>query len=80
MLSQFYPCERIDSVYRIDFAKLYGDGYRGVIFDVDNTLVPHNVPADAKAKELFETLRSLGYGSCLLSNNKEPRVNNLQTP
>ena len=80
MLSQFYPCERIDSVYRIDFAKLYGDGYRGVIFDVDNTLVPHNAPADAKAKELFETLRSLGYGSCLLSNNKEPRVNNLQTP
>lgn len=74
MLKSFYPSQRMNSVYEIDFSAFYQKGYRGVIFDVDNTLVPHNAPADEKAKALFETLRQLGYGRCLLSNNKEPRV------
>ena len=74
MLQIFYPSESLDSAYEIDYEQLYKAGYRGVIFDVDNTLVPHNAPADEKAKALFETLRALGYQSCLLSNNKEPRV------
>ena len=33
-----YPGEYIDSTYSIDFDKLYKEGYRGVIFDIDNTL------------------------------------------
>ena len=41
-----YPRDYVDSTYSIDFKKLYEQGYRGVIFDVDNTLVPHNAPAD----------------------------------
>lgn len=74
MLKQFYPKEYQDSAYEIDFEEFYKKGYRGVIFDVDNTLVPHNAPADDKAKGLFARLKDLGYESCLLSNNKEPRV------
>ena len=31
-------------------------------------------PADARALELFDRLRALGMSTCLLSNNKEPRV------
>ena len=45
-----------------------------MIFDVDNTLVPHDAPADTRAKELFKRLREIGLESCLASNNKEPRV------
>ena len=45
-----------------------------VIFDIDNTLVPHGAPADEQAKALFSQLKELGYQCCLLSNNKEPRV------
>lgn len=74
MLERFYPSEDIASVYAIDFARIYQKGYRGVIFDIDNTLVPHNAPADKKAKELFAHLLELGFQSCVLSNNKEPRV------
>ncbi len=74
MLQTFYPGEYLDSVYVIDFDQLYQDGYRGVIFDIDNTLVPHGAPADARAEALFARLKEIGYQCCLLSNNKEPRV------
>lgn len=73
-MSIFFPGEYLDSTYVIDFDKLYRDGYRAVIFDVDNTLVPHGEPADERAKELFAHLKKLGYSCMLLSNNKEPRV------
>ena len=71
---KLYPTDYIESTYCIDFASLYEQGYRSVIFDVDNTLVPHNAPADDRAKELFLELNRLGFKAMLLSNNKEPRV------
>ncbi len=74
MLENLYPDEYLDSAYEIEFDRLYGEGYRGIIFDVDNTLVPHGAPADERAIRLFAHLKELGYQCCLLSNNKEPRV------
>ena len=74
MLENFYPDEYLDSAYQIEFDRLYQEGYRGIIFDVDNTLVPHGAPADGRARKLFVHLKELGYQCCLLSNNKEPRV------
>lgn len=74
MLKTFYPHEYMDSTYEIDFQRYYNQGYRGVIFDIDNTLVPHNADADQRAIELFQMLRRIGFATCLLSNNKEPRV------
>ena len=74
MLAPFYPKEYTDSTYEINFADWYRKGYRGVIFDVDNTLVPHGAPADDRAKQLFEQLHALGFQIMLLSNNKESRV------
>ncbi len=70
----FYPDEYVRSTYEIDFESLYDQGYRGVIFDVDNTLVPHDAPADDRARELFKRLHDIGFKALLLSNNKEPRV------
>lgn len=74
MLERFYPDEYVDSVYQIDFERYYNAGYRGVIFDIDNTLVPHGAPADERAAALFEHLKKIGFSTILLSNNKEPRV------
>ncbi len=74
MLERFYPdCEE-ESAYRIDYEALYRRGYRGVIFDIDNTLVPHGAPATEAAVLLFKRLREIGFQTILLSNNKEPRV------
>lgn len=66
--------EYLDSTYVIDFDRLYEEGYRGIIFDIDNTLVPHGAPADERACALFAHLKELGFQCMLLSNNKEPRV------
>lgn len=74
MFQRFYPDNEVDSAYDIDYKSLYQKGFRGVIFDIDNTLVPHGAPADDRAKQLFLKLRELGYETVLLSNNKEPRV------
>ncbi len=74
MLRTFYPDDYIASTYVIPFEELYKKGYRGLIFDVDNTLVPHGAPADERAIALFERLRNIGFDTCLISNNQEPRV------
>ena len=74
MLEIFYPDETADTSYGIDYEALYRKGYRGLIYDVDNTLVPHGAPADDRAKALFEKLHTIGFSAVLLSNNKEPRV------
>lgn len=74
MLERFYPDVYMDSAYDIDYEGLYAKGYRGIIFDIDNTLVPHGAPADSRSIELFKRLKGIGYESLLLSNNKEPRV------
>ena len=74
MFECFYPGEYLDSTYEINFEKLFREGDRGVIFDIDNTLVPHGAPADDRAKALFARLGELGFRCCLLSNNKEGRV------
>ena len=46
MFNCFFPDEYLDSTYVINFDDLYAQGYRGLLFDIDNTLVPHGAPAD----------------------------------
>ncbi len=58
------------STYVIDFDNLYAQGYRGLLFDIDNTLVPHGAPADERACALFAHLKELGFKCCFLSNNQ----------
>lgn len=74
MLEKLYPGEYLDSAYQINFGKLYAEGYRGVIFDIDNTLVPHGAPSDERSDALFRMLHQAGWKTIVLSNNKEPRV------
>lgn len=74
MFKSLYPNTRALSSYDIDYAGKYELGFRGVIFDIDNTLVEHGADANEKAIGLIRHLKELGYKVCFLSNNKEPRV------
>ena len=74
MFKYFYPDEYVDSSYELDYQAFYNAGYRAVLFDIDNTLVPHGAPADDRAVRLFEKIRSTGLKACLISNNKLGRV------
>lgn len=74
MFKQFYPSEYADSAYAISYQSLKEGGIRGIIFDIDNTLVPHGAPADDRAIRLFAMLKEMKIRTCLLSNNRESRV------
>jgi HAD superfamily phosphatase (TIGR01668 family) len=74
LLDRFYPQRHIASAYDIPYAELYGQGYRGIIFDIDNTLVEHGAPANERAIALFAELHRLGFRTMALSNNDEGRV------
>ncbi len=72
--SKFFPEHYASSAYGISYETLYNKGYRGIIYDIDNTLVAHGAPANEKAKKLFAHLRRIGFKACLLSNNSKARV------
>ena len=74
MLENLYPMECAPSAYDIDYKTLYRDGYRGIIYDIDNTLVPDNAPADTRSCELIRELKDMGYKCLILSNNDLDRV------
>ena len=62
-----YPDEYLDQVYDIDFVGLFGQGYRAVLFDVDNTLVPFDqMDAHDALIELMAALKTMGYKVALV--------------
>ena len=62
------------NIFDIDYKKLKKLCIKNLFLDVDNTLVPHGAPATKESVELFEKLRSIGFKTCLISNNQKPRV------
>ena len=71
---KLFPTEYYDSAYSINYEKYLSLGYKGIIFDIDNTLVPHDAPQDSRSRKLLNRLKELGFKISFVSNNKEPRV------
>ena len=74
MLTRYWPDAYAESVWSIDYEKLYRMGYRGLIFDIDNTIVPHGEPSTPEADALMAEIRAVGFGVVMLSNNSIARV------
>ena len=74
MLHQFYPTAYADSVFAIDYQALYNSGVRGLLFDIDNTLVHHGDDSTAEIDALFRRIQSIGLRPLILSNNTEERI------
>lgn len=74
MFQKFYPDYAVESAYEIPYEKLYESGIRGLLFDIDNTLVEHDADATEQAVELMERLKKIGFSVMILSNNDEERV------
>jgi HAD superfamily phosphatase (TIGR01668 family) len=74
-LQKFIPNEFEHSVFQIDFKKLYANGFRTIITDLDNTLISYQdtEPTD-EIIHLFEELQTLGFAIVLLSNNVPKRI------
>lgn len=74
MLRDYYPSQYMASVFAIDFEKLYQKGYRGIIFDVDNTLVHHGEDSTPQVDALFAQIQTMGFKTVILSNNGPSRL------
>lgn len=77
MFKKFYPDRYFKSAYSIDFQAEYDAGVRGILFDIDNTLVEHGQDATQKSDELIFMLKKIGFSVCFISNNKQERVDRM---
>lgn len=84
MLKKFYPSFYADDVFSVDYEKLYKKGCRGIIFDIDNTLVHHGDNSNERVDGLFRRLHEIGFKTVLLTDNDDARVKrfirNIDTP
>ena len=74
MWKRFYPDERAETVRDVDYEAFRAKGVRGIIFDIDNTLVPQDAPATEETEAFFREIHAMGFRTCVISNNSEERV------
>lgn len=72
--AKFLPDVWLSSIDEISAEQLWQQGIRGLISDLDNTLVPHGAPPDARAEQFLNSLRQRGIKVYFASNNKRERV------
>ncbi|KAF4325904.1 hypothetical protein G195_000483 [Phytophthora kernoviae 00238/432] len=75
------PKLRVDTVFDINLEELYAQGYRGIITDLDNTLVGAKAPdATPELIEWFARVKEAGFQLMIVSNNNLNRVSLFATP
>ncbi|WP_416827324.1 YqeG family HAD IIIA-type phosphatase [Ectobacillus polymachus] len=81
LLKLFLPNEFVKNVYDISPEKLKQRGVKGIITDLDNTLIEWNRPnATPKLIEWLTSMRENGIKVTIVSNNKEERVKLFSDP
>lgn len=75
MLGRFYPHKEVKTVFELDEEFFSTYNIRGVVFDIDNTLVTHDTPTPPRSiLEYFARLDRAGVKIAIVSNNHAPRV------
>lgn len=81
MLKFFLPNQHVKSIFDISPKSLVEHGVKGVITDLDNTLVEWDRPnATPKLVEWFQELKNQGITITIVSNNIEQRVKDFADP
>ncbi|WP_096434547.1 YqeG family HAD IIIA-type phosphatase [Alteribacter populi] len=81
MLNQFVPDQYVPSIYDISIEELKERGIKGIITDLDNTLVEWDRPnATEELIEWFKKVKSYGIDIVVVSNNNEKRVKHFSDP
>lgn len=74
-INKYIPYNCYLTIFDIPFNKLYDEGKRKILIDVDNTMLPYDILLPTKEiKELFDELKDMGFEIILLSNNNKERV------
>ncbi len=76
-VKNFIPDEYQTTIYDIDYQKLYDEGKRLIISDLDNTLLSYKVlEPDNDLIEWKRRLEEMGFEIIICSNNHKKRVYN----
>ncbi len=74
-MANYLPNEVASTIYDIDWKKLYLDGKRVIIFDLDNTLISYReLTPTSKLVELGKELILMGFTTYVLTNNHYSRI------
>lgn len=75
MLESFFPDLIVGKVQDIDLEGLKRKNIKGLLLDIDNTLVPMHVKdADENAVKWIEKVKADGFKVCIVSNASKRRV------
>lgn len=74
-ISLITPNSYCKNIYEINYKSLKEQGYKHLIFDIDNTIMPVNDINVSKELEIFFNKLKKDFTICLVSNNNEARVN-----
>lgn len=81
MYRKFLPSEFVKSVFDISPERLLEKGIRGIITDLDNTLVEWDRPdATPKLVNWLKSMKDAGIQVTIVSNNNELRVKSFADP
>lgn len=81
MYQHFLPSEYVKSIYDITPEHLQNKGIKGIITDLDNTLVEWDRPeATPEVIEWLKGMKDAGIFVTVVSNNNETRVKNFCDP
>lgn len=81
MLKNFLPDEHVKSIFDISPEHLKSRGIKGIITDLDNTLVEWDRPnATPQLIEWFDHMKKNGILVTIVSNNHEIRVKSFSDP
>lgn len=74
----FTPYQCYKDIYQIDYNKLYSEGIKIILFDLDNTIIGyHETLPSQKEKEFINHLKELGFTPVIMSNNHSERIENV---
>jgi HAD superfamily phosphatase (TIGR01668 family) len=75
VINKFCPKLYKKDIYSIDLKALWKKGFRTIIVDLDNTLVPYTIEIPTKrVLDWIEDVKKLGFTLIIVSNNNKDRV------
>ncbi|MFC4776741.1 YqeG family HAD IIIA-type phosphatase [Paenibacillus sp. GCM10023252] len=81
MFKRLLPHMRVNTVYDIDLSELHARGIRGIITDLDNTLVgAKEALATPELVQWLDVVRDFGLKVVIVSNNNQTRVSKFAAP
>jgi len=78
LFNKLYPKQHLNSIFELDPRGLHGLGIKGIIIDMDNTLVPrYDRTVSPRLAEWLNGMKEERFRLCIVSNNTAEKGGNL---